>query len=86
VGGYLELGSKVGTGTLSAMVGYVQNLDPAANRMAIAGQYSYPVESYLKIKPSILYINDLDGYSAAIDDTYEQGNELYAGIIVQADI
>jgi hypothetical protein len=86
VGGYLELGSKIGTGTLSVMCGYVQNLDTDANRMAIAGQFSYPIESYLKLMPTVVYFDDLDGYSAALDKTYEQGKELYAGLMVQADI
>ena len=75
--GFLEVGTK----EICAMVGYARNLDNDADRLAAGLQYTIALESYLKVLPSVLYINDLK--DAAGDD---QDAEILASIKVQADI
>lgn len=86
ISGQLELGSKIGNGIASVIGGYVYNTDTKADRMCAGIQYRYNLESYLKLIPTVLYLNDLKGYDSTNDKTYDQGSELLAGVIVRADI
>jgi hypothetical protein len=84
--GFLEIGSKIGSGTFAIMGGGVYVITTKAQRVAAGAQYSYPLESYLKLIPTVIYMNNLKGYSAATDKTYDQGKSGYVGLMVQADI